>query len=68
MSDQKFFVVRTWVGRPSYSIEHGDFSGRYAKNEYQYRAEVTGTDMTLDQLIAAYERGWRAKTKPVTKP
>jgi hypothetical protein len=66
-----FFVVRTWNGQPAYSLEHGDFSMRYTKEDrkrIEHRAELPeGTKPDLAALILSYKAGVRLKPKPKPK-
>lgn len=69
MSEPVFFVVRTHLGKPAYSVEHGDHSSRYGK---EHRASITyrvqlpeGSEgLPLDFLIQSYEAGVRLKPPP----
>lgn len=69
MAEPAFFVVRTRAGQPSYSVEHGDQSLRYPKEDRAlivYRVELpVGSEGTpLDFLIQSYEAGVRLKPPP----
>lgn len=70
MSEQRFFVVRSFHGREHYAIEHGDFSRQYRKEdkaEIIYRAELWGdaANISLREAIRRYQRGDRMKPRPV---
>lgn len=69
MSDPIFFVVRTHLGKQAYSVEHGDHSSRYGKEnkaEIAYRVQLPeGSEgLPLDFLIQSYEAGVRLKPPP----